>query len=98
MSLVPRKVWNAVFFLKERVVVLRRIERRVQIHEIDALVLQIPPQDVEIITVIKRAHAPSLAGPLPESNGRQSSFASRCSRSLYSERILALEKRSSDSF
>src|ERR1022692_1796677 len=52
---------SAVLLMKEGFVV----EGRIQIHEIDALVLQMPPQDVELVAVMKRAHPPSLSGLRP---------------------------------
>src|ERR1019366_348916 len=62
---------GAVLFVEEGVVVLGGVEGRVQIDEINRLVLQIPPHDVEIVAVIKRAHAPSVAGSLPVRNAPQ---------------------------
>src|ERR1035441_7821757 len=62
----------AVLLVEECVVVLGRIERGVQIDEVHRFVLQIPPQDVQIVAVIKRAHAPSVAGSSPEGNAPRS--------------------------
>jgi len=39
--------------LKKHVVVAVRIKRRVEIHEIDRFVLDIPPQDVQVIAVVE---------------------------------------------
>ena len=64
---------GAVLFVEEGVVVLGGVEGRVQIDEINRLVLQIPPHDVEIVAVIKRAHAPSVAGGPPGINAGFSS-------------------------
>jgi hypothetical protein len=47
------------------------VEGRVQINQIDCLVLQIPPQNFEIVAVIKRAHALSVAGSPREINSWQ---------------------------
>ena len=43
--------------LKEGVVVLRAVEGRIEIDEIDRLVGDVAPEDVEIVDVVERAHA-----------------------------------------
>ena len=47
---------SSVLFLKKGVVVLRGVERRVEINEINRLILDISLQDVEVVAVIKCAH------------------------------------------
>jgi hypothetical protein len=47
---------RAVLFLKESVVVLRGVERRVEINEVNGLILDVSLQDFEIVAVIKCAH------------------------------------------
>jgi len=47
---------GAVFLVEECVVVLGRVERRIQVNEVNGLVLQIPRQDVKVVAVIDRAH------------------------------------------
>jgi hypothetical protein len=44
---------SAVLLLKEDVVILVAFKRRVEIHQIDRLIGEISPQDVEVITVVK---------------------------------------------
>ena len=46
-----------MFSLKEGVVVLRGVEGRVEINEINRLALEITLQDVEVVAVMQRAHA-----------------------------------------
>ena len=41
---------------EKHVVVAVRIERRIEIYKIDRLVLDIPPQNVQIIAVVKSIH------------------------------------------
>jgi hypothetical protein len=60
----PVATTRAILLVEERVVVLGGVERRVQIDEVHRFVLQIPPQDVEIVAVVERAHAPSAGGLL----------------------------------
>jgi hypothetical protein len=47
---------RAIFFVEERVVVLRGVERRIEINEVNGLILDVSLQDVEVVTVIKYAH------------------------------------------
>ena len=47
---------GAVFFVEESVVVLGGIEGRIEINEVHGLVLEVTPEDVEVVAVIKRAH------------------------------------------
>jgi len=47
---------DAVLFLKESVVVLGGVERRVEIDEVNRLVLDVATKDVEIVAVIERSH------------------------------------------
>jgi hypothetical protein len=47
---------GAILFVEEGVVVLGGIEGRVEINEVHGLVLEVPPKDVEVVAVIKRAH------------------------------------------
>ena len=46
----------AVLFVKEGVVVLGGVEGLIQINEVNGLVLEVTPEDVEVVAVIKRAH------------------------------------------
>jgi hypothetical protein len=47
---------RAVLFLKEGAVVLRGIERRVEINEVNGFFLNVALENVEIVAVIKCAH------------------------------------------
>ena len=47
---------GAVFFVEEGVVVLGGVEGRIEINEVHGLVLEVTPEDVEVVAVIKRAH------------------------------------------
>ena len=44
----------AVLLLKEDVVILVAFERRVEINQIDRLIGYISPQDVKVITIVKK--------------------------------------------
>lgn len=44
-----------ILLLKKRIIILGRVKRRIQIHQVHRLILEIPPQDFEIVPVIKRA-------------------------------------------
>lgn len=46
--------------MEEGVVVLRGIEGRIEINQVNRLVLEVAAQDVQIIAVIKRAHEARL--------------------------------------
>jgi hypothetical protein len=46
----------AVLFVKEGVVVLGGVEGRIEINEVNGLVLEVTPEEVEVIAVIKGAH------------------------------------------
>ncbi|MHB8302166.1 MAG: hypothetical protein ACYDC6_04905 [Acidobacteriaceae bacterium] len=43
----------AILFREQHVVVLPRVERRVQIHQIDRPVAHIAPQHIQIVAVVK---------------------------------------------
>jgi len=51
---------GGVLLVEEGVVVLRGVEGRVEIDQIDGLVLQAPPQDVEVVAVVEGAHVRRL--------------------------------------
>jgi hypothetical protein len=42
--------------VEEGVVVLGGIEGRIEIDEVNGFVLEVTPEDVEVVAVIKRAH------------------------------------------
>jgi hypothetical protein len=48
-----RRRSRAVALREEDVVVLVGLERRVEVDEIDALVLDVPAQDVEVVAVVQ---------------------------------------------
>ena len=47
---------GAVLFLKEGVVILRAVEGRIEIDEIDRLIGEVAPKDVEIVALVEGAH------------------------------------------
>ena len=53
---------GAFFFVEEGIMVLGGIEGRVEINEVNGFVLEVTPEDVEVVAVIERAHAASVRG------------------------------------
>ncbi len=47
---------GAILLVEEGIVVLGGVEGRIEINEVHGPVLEVTPEDVEVVAVIKRAH------------------------------------------
>ena len=52
---------RARFVLEQHVVIAVGIERRVQIDQVNRLVLDVVPQDIQIVAVVESVHGKKLA-------------------------------------
>jgi len=61
---------GAVLFMEEGVVVLGGVEGRVEINQVNRLVLDVTLENFEVVAVIKRAHARTIPVSWPAFNSR----------------------------
>jgi hypothetical protein len=68
---------KSTLFQEESVVILGRVEGRTEIDEINGFAVQVTPEDVEVVAVIKRAHERSVRGKIGGVNSRRQVVATR---------------------